>query len=337
MFHFIASEEHFLDHLAPVWSALPERGEFWTVPELVDYLPGASVLPRWVKVARGDYVVFAGEGDRKKAQGVPAVRFEHGIGLSYAGHVNVPMGAPRLAIEAVGRHPAYPGGGKQTQVRLFCQPNRWANARWLQAYPHVPSVIVGTPKMDEFHNAPRKAPAGRPVVAVSFHADITVAPETRSAFPFYSSLLPGLNRRTDIRLIGHAHPRARKLLEPYYAEHGIEFVPRFADVMQRADLYVVDNSSTLYEFASLDRPVVVINSPEYRREVHHGLRFWEHSDVGVNCDYPKDLDSAIDRALEDPPEVQAARRAATEAVFPYRGEATARAVEAMQSLVLVAA
>jgi hypothetical protein len=342
LFHFASAEEHFAEHLAPVWHALPERvrGEFWTAPNLVEFartlVPTAEVRPRWVRVERGDYVVVAGEGDRKALPGVPIVRFEHGVGMSYAGMVNVPVGAPRRAIEGVRTHPSYPGGRGQRGVKLFCSPNRYSDDRWKAPYPGTPSEIVGTPKLDRIHNAPPKVRSNPPVVAVSFHADISIAVEASSAFPDYADVLPSLAKRTDIQLIAHAHPRARNQVRPFYDEHGIEFVERFTEVMELADLYAMDNSSTLYEFASLDRPVVVINRDVYRRDVHHGLRFWEHSGVGVNCDRPKDLNKAIDTALEDPPEFQEARRLATKDCYPYRGRASQRAAEVMMSLERVA-
>ena len=56
----------------------------------------------------------------------------------------------------------------------------------------------------------------------------------------------------------------------------------FDEVMERSTLYICDNSSTLYEFASTGRPVVVLNAPWFRRDIEHGLRFWEHADVGVS-------------------------------------------------------
>jgi hypothetical protein len=339
--HFVCSESHFIDHLAPVWRGLPEglRGAFWATPDLVPYaltlVPEASEMPRWIKVGKGDYAVIAAEQDRKRVVGVPTVRFEHGCGLSYGGNISIPLGAPTLALQAAGFHPAYPGGRSHQGVRAFLNPNRYSADRWRESYPGAVVEIVGTPKLDEVHNALPKTIGDPPVVCISFHADILVAPETMSAFPFYRDVVVDLAKRTDIQVIGHSHPKARAERQEFFEANGIEFVPSFAEVMRRADVYAVDNSSTLFEFASLDRPVVVINGPMYRRDVHHGLRFWEHSDVGVNCDVPMDLSDAIDRALEDPFDVWSARQEATADLYPYRGHAAERAAEVIGSLEMV--
>jgi hypothetical protein len=106
----------------------------------------------------------------------------------------------------------------------------------------------------------------------------------------------------------------------------------FEEVLDRADLYCCDHMSTLYEFAFTGRPVVVLNAPWYRRDVEHGLRFWEYADVGVNCDEPGDLLESIALALEDRPEQRKARERAVKAVFPYRGIAARVAAQEIISL-----
>jgi hypothetical protein len=123
-----------------------------------------------------------------------------------------------------------------------------------------------------------------PVVSYSFHFNAPIAPEARTAYPW---IMPAIARLKDrYQLIGHAHPRMFEAAKPRYERLGIEAVRDFADVCRRADLYICDNSSTLFAFAATGRPVVVLNPPWYDRKIDHGLRFWEASEVGVNCNDP---------------------------------------------------
>jgi CDP-glycerol glycerophosphotransferase (TagB/SpsB family) len=155
-------------------------------------------------------------------------------------------------------------------------------------------------------------------------------PEARSALPHYDAVLPALANDPRWHLLGHGHPRLWGRIARRWAELGVERVPEFADVLDRADVFVCDNSSALYEFASTGRPVVVLNTPIYRRDVEHGLRFWSEADVGVQVDHACDLADAIALALTDPPSVARRRSEIVRAVCPLAdGRATQRAVEAI--------
>ncbi len=131
-------------------------------------------------------------------------------------------------------------------------------------------------------------------------------------------------------MIGHAHPRIIDHAEIVYRQFGIRTVRDFDDVLDRADVYCVDNSSTLYEFAAAGKPVVVLNCPRYRKQVHHGLRFWDHV-PGIQCEGPEDLAAAVGEALEDPPKWREARQTALDAVYPLHD---GRSAERAAALVL---
>jgi UDP-N-acetylglucosamine:LPS N-acetylglucosamine transferase len=176
-------------------------------------------------------------------------------------------------------------------------------------------------------------PSPAPTVAISWHWDYnTGPPEGRWAFPHYAEALAYL-RDGPWKLIGHGHPRAWRTLSRYYASLGIEAVRDFDEVMERADLYACDNSSTIFEMAATGRPVVLLNSPDYRRDVEHGLRFWKMADVGLQVDEPGELVPTIARALEDPPEVAKRRAEVVAAVYDgLDGRAAARAARAIEEV-----
>jgi hypothetical protein len=100
-------------------------------------------------------------------------------------------------------------------------------------------------------------------------------------------------------------------------------------VVERADVYLNDSSSTLYEFAATGRPVVVLNAPWYRPDIDHGLRFWEHADVGVQVGNPYALLEAVHEALQDGAGQQLLRQAAVDAVYPVQNGTSAAQAAAL--------
>lgn len=298
-----ASMPWYMEHLQPIVDALgPDIGHVYQGP----------VMPRVRDLA--PQILVASWGDFGSARKVGYQRFaltQHGAGQSYSG-ARTPD------------YPSYPGGRSHQGVGLFLVPNEHAAGRWRKAYPRAAVRVVGCPKLDTL---PARGPGPGPVVAVSFHWDFQLCPETKSAFPEYRGILPELAKRW--KVLGHGHPR-RYDLRRWYATKGIEHVPAFTDICRRADVYVCDNSSSMFEFAATGRPVVVLNTRGYRRGVEHGLRFWSAANVGVQCDEARDLVAAIERALEQRPEDVAAREAALDVVYQPRHGAAALAAAALR-------
>jgi glycosyltransferase involved in cell wall biosynthesis len=334
-FHFVASERHFFDHLAPIWDLLEpeERGQLIRPAERPPspYVVGSvenpprKAQPNWRQTERTPSVfgpeyltVVAAWGDywRSVRAGHRTVLFEHGLGQTYI---------DGTASYAGSSHPL------RGSAVAFIVPNDHAAQANLAAHPEVPTYVVGVPRLDRWHQVEPRPRSDPPVVAVSFHWECRVAPETRSSWEWF---LPGLaSLQREYTVLGHGHPRIWDTLEPAYRHLNIEAVKDFDEVMERADLYVCDNSSTLFEFASTGRPVMVLNAPWYRRDVEHGLRFWRCAEVGVNCDDPADLVDAVARALDDPPEVKRARERALDYALPLRdGRSAERAVTVLRSL-----
>lgn len=318
MIDALATEPHFLDHIAPVWRRLPAGGTLWVTPDLEPRaatlgLAGVDAGP--VPPAATPTLV-ASYGDLRRARRSlrPVVLMEHGAGQAYAG------------IESTCG--SYVGSADRDGVVLALVPNEPAAARHRAAHPELPTVVIGSPHLDELATIP--APVDGPP-AISFHWDCDLVPETRSAWPEYGWELPGLAAAYP-GAIGHAHPRLWPTCSGWMRGAGLDTVADFTDVVARAGCYVVDNSSTLFTFAALDRPVVVLNSCHFRRNVHHGGRFWDWADVGVQCDHPGDLVDAIAEAQRDSAGIATRRREVSAEVYPYRGDAADRAVAALDEV-----
>ena len=306
---FFARRSHFVDHMAPVWAALrPDVcGNFYVSAYLQGYAEsqGLEVLP--VRQTTQDLLsgapngpnplVTCAYGDMLAAYKIrpqrPFILMEHGVGLSF-------------------NNPGYAGGlGLRRHVALFLVPNEHTRAMNARVLPLTPQAIVGTPKLDEWASRAAFGPGSpdggskpprstaRPVVCISFHWNgAHVAPEAGNAFAHYAGILADLAKAETFTLIGHGHPKFPALEQEFQAR-GIEFVSDFREVMQRADLYINDSSSTLYEFLVTGKPVIILNSPQFRRNVHHGIRFWEYTDVGPQVNQPAELMPAIEWMLRN--------------------------------------
>lgn len=334
---FYAGERHFIDHMAPIYHALPaiHRGEFVVKgKELIEHAKSLNIRAMneaYYKLKRGErkgplVVAAVGSTARTYGRSRPVVLVNHGAGQSWQGV----------------RHSSYAGGLKRDCISLFIEPGDSPAAKDHKAYPKAKIAMVGCCKLDGWHEQllrigpkPRSSP---PVIAISFHWECLVVPETRSTLPHYRKVLPRIaewDKSGKVKILGHGHPNLNhwKEMVKIWESLGIEAVPDFDEVMERADVFVNDQMSTLYEFASLDRPVVVLNAPWYRRKVEHGLRFWECANVGIQVNEPQELIPAIREALLDKPEQKELRHKAVNKVYKYTdGKATDRAVEAILGL-----
>lgn len=343
MIDALATHPHYWRHLAPVWAALARHGAAGAV-----YAPGARpwATERW-RGTRAHHrpVLVAGAVDALRVRG-PVVLVEHGAGQGY-------VGAPRPT-------PSYSGGPGLDHVVLFLVPGPEPATRWAAAYPAARVAQVGVPWLDPWHaggarrvhptagahpdGAEHPAPggqdrppgpgAGAPVVAVTFHWNCPYVPETRWAFPHYRRAVEQLARSDQVQLLGHGHPRAWPQLAKWWDQLGVDATPDPADVLDRADLLVGDNTSLLPEFASTGRPVLWLNAPWYRRDVHHGGRFWTWPHGQVQVDDPDLLGAAVLWALADGIEAQESRARMVRSVYARTdGHAADRAAAAIMEVI----
>lgn len=322
MIDFLASQKHYIDHIAPVWNLLPPelQHNFYVPQGILSYartklIGHAKYLFQYERVfpqddypilvcAYGDLITAQRNNPRRKI-----IYMEHGTGHAFG-------------------TAAYPNGpGKRDYASLFLAPNEYTK-RLIRSVRDTPTYVVGTPKMDvyegmfdvtqrmlELIGSPSK-----PVLCISFHwgDKHAVPPESGSAWEHYKNILPELNSR--YTLIAHGHPIAQHVYKPFYEELGIEWVEHFSEVMVRADIYINDLSSTLYEFVCTGKPVIVLNAPWFRRNVDWGIRFWDYSDVGINVNEPEELFQAIDTTIADYKNVRILQRTRmVENLYPYIG------------------
>lgn len=263
-----ASMPHYRDHLEPVAEVL-----------------GIEIVKRAPR--DHSHVIVASRLDARRMEPIKTAQvalIEHGAGQRY----HIDAGGPET---------------KHRNVTLFLAPSDRVVHQSGHMFPEATLVVCGSPRVEHLSALPRDPQD----IALAFHWNSPVAPESMSAWQHYRTVLPTLS---EYPIIGHGHPRYRSKLQNWYKRYGIEWVGDWAEVVQRIKLLVVDNSSIMWEACALDIPVVVLNAPWYRRNVDFGLRFWSHHKIGPVVDNPSDLAPAIKRILSYDRWVKARARAA---------------------------
>ncbi len=282
----LAGEPHFIDHLLPVWNALgPLQGRFYiggrhckksTVRYAETVVGNCHTLKYADALGDGIPLIVASKGDLLFARSRKAIIYmEHGAGQSYVG------------VTAAN----YVGSSWRPGCVGVLTPGPRSLAMHEAANPlGPPAVGIGCPKLDGWLGAQPTEPG---LVVVAFHWDTPGVPEMRSAMPWYISSLEALAERFNLAV--HCHPRAREKFVPIFEAMGLRYIETADEVFRKASVLCQDNSSLMYEFAALGRPVIALNAPWYRRDVEHGMRFWSHV-PGRQVDDPTELAEAIAEA-----------------------------------------
>ena len=298
MLDVIASAPQYAAHTRPIYDLLPAsvKGRFMHRDEFV---PGGST---YLVDSYNDLMFL-----RDAAPGVPVIFMEHGAGLIFG--------------DRHGTFGSYAGSRERPNVEMFLCPNEYVARANARAHPTKRVEVIGCPKLDVYHALPPKPRDDPPTIAFGFHFDCIVSPGTRSALPYYKRALADLR---DYHVLAHGHPRMEIQAKMIAMELGYEWA-EYDRVMREADLFISDVSSMTWEFASLDRPVVVCNIPEYQDMPDTGIRFWKEI-PGIQCWGPENLLARVHTALEDGRLLREQRHAAVDAVYPIRGNATATAL-----------
>jgi hypothetical protein len=322
---FFARQAYYLDHLAPLWNALDPslRGEFYLNDPCLEH--ARQILPKDTPIhaylegndCGAGPIVTCAYGDAFRAvewnEGRPVILFEHGVGLTF------------------GKAAYADGLGQRIGMAMFPVPNQHTLDRVNPELRDRPHPIVGMPKLDKWagefskpHLMPRDP--RQVTIAVSFHHGSAMSrpAEVGSAIDHYIGYLPELAKH--FKLLVHSHPITAGGMADVCRSENLEFEPDFQEVMRRADIYMNDCSSTLYEFLVTGKPVIILNAPWFDRNSKWGIRFWEYSDVGPQVDYPEQLLDVVGQMIANPDALRPCRSRAVSDLFPYLGKSASRAV-----------
>ena len=324
-----ASQVHYWDHLVDTADRLGGLAGSRRFPR-AEWVP-----PHWRRpLARGrevgPVVLVAGYQDALAVEriGRRPVLVEHGSGQTYRDSE---------------RHPSNPGGRRRGEIGLFLCPNEIVAALNAEAYPDIPTAVVGSPHLDRLERIRRDeripSTVGSPVLGLAWHWPCRVSRESGWAFPEWGGeTLSRLVEAWPGPVLGTSHPRSLLHAVRWYEKAGIEVVPEWGDMVARVDVMSVDNSSVLFEAAALEIPVVLTNASRWRRDVDHGLRFWDYVEIGPSV-WPTanarvDADVWVDAAwsaYDESYRYEAYARDMAAALYPYRGDAAEQSVAALET------
>jgi len=320
MIIFVASEKHYLEHLIPTFLALPEeyQGKFYiNGVELCNLgeskgIPGNKIV--FFDLARVDPLDPRNSEIRRPLvlpKG-PGYIFTSAIIDAQRVHEQEPLKKIILCEHGCGQiydhgSPSYAGGLDRGWLTLCIVPGERPWEKQKRVYPDVPCIKTGCPKLDTFADyvKPDKIlQFNNMVVGVSTHYTNAPISEMDSAFLYFWNQIESLVKaHPKTHFIGHTHPRVKgglpweKWNELKALCPNVRTTHDFDEIMQEADLYIIDQSSTAYEFAALDKPVLFLNSPHFRKHINHGMRFWEFANIGVQCNYEDSLEEKMVEAL----------------------------------------
>lgn len=303
-------------HLLPIFDALPadRKGHVYVPSDLRRQVTGERVRYTWPPSSSAPLLVAGAQDLNHAIRG--KVFVEHGAGQRYAG------------VESF----SYAGGPGREQVGLFLCPRSDVADANLARYPRAHGAAVGAAKLDAWRTIPTPDDG---TVGVTWHwpcrlrdVDGNNVPESGWAWESWRDAVAELAKTR--KVLGHGHPRARYLLEEYWASIGVEAVWDATELLARVDVLVADNTSLAPEFAACGRPIVWLNDATWRRDAEHGGRFWDWPEGQVSCWPGDDLCASVEIALEDWPAMRHAREAMVRSIYgAVDGRSSERAVEAV--------
>jgi hypothetical protein len=312
--HAYASWPHYAEHIAPIWNWLPDeyKGDFVAASSSVDtLLRRHGIVPvasrHKGQIAEGlktrEPIIVAGYADLRKMRRRPVVFVEHGAGQTYIGDDGT-------------IHGGYSGGMNRDNVELFICPNNKVAERNLAVYPAKKAAVCGSPRLDDLLQTRLGWAGDGQTVAIAFHWNCQIAPESGTAFPYFAKQISDfarMARTCGLEVIGHGHPKSWPFYKDWWETQNVATEASWPALVQQIDLLIADNSSIVFEAAALGIPVVLLESPRWRRNVEHGLRFWEHADVGPSVLPDEDLGEAMSQAFTESWRVK--REAVAQAVY----------------------
>jgi hypothetical protein len=236
------AHRHYLDHLIPVWFALPpeERGVFYVTQDIAEHARMKGLEPA---VYANKREIIAGMQRSRERNLTVVCGHAEPSWLDYTQRPNaIMMHGVGFTFDPKHSHVSYPGTKLfRSNTRLMLATNEEIAEIERESNPQIRVDVVGCPKLDFWHKRKHK-PHKKPVIALAWHWRCKVSPDSDTLWDEYRDAIPELAKH--YKLLGHGHPRIIDELIPQYEAFGVEVVRDLDEVFSRADLMVADATST---------------------------------------------------------------------------------------------
>lgn len=245
-----------------------------------DYVPRSKRNNYFITFGYGDYIKLLGyniPGDR-------IIYAEHGVCEFYwEDETKVPVsGWGSITFSEVDK------------PLIHLAPNQRACDIFSRSHRSVVTGVYETDWIKDWKFNRNKVP----IVCLSSHWNQRGNVYTSSYFDHYfNKIRTAVCKRLGWELVLHGHPRnSGKLKYRAYSEN-LRWIKDFKEVVETCDIYICDNSSSIFSFASSHKPVILLNPPNVTMDTtpSFNFRFWEHADIGIHINFNDPIDIIEDK------------------------------------------
>ncbi|MCD4651001.1 MAG: CDP-glycerol glycerophosphotransferase family protein, partial [Candidatus Cloacimonetes bacterium] len=239
---------------------------------------------------------------------------------------------------------------REENADLVCVPGEYHKKK-LNRIIETPVLATGMAKLDDAFTGrvTRQTvlnhyglPADKKYILFSptFNDELSMLPFMQKNLP---EIIPDSNTLVIVKLHGSTDTKYKEIYRNL-VKHDQRII--FADddelditpFLVLCDVLVSDVSSTVMEFAALDKPVVLFNNPDCKKYKHYNPADIDFAwrDIGIQVQTLEEMKNAVARCFDRPEEFKKVRKTYTDQLFAnkQKGNATEKIVQAVLHLAM---
>lgn len=236
---------------------------------------------------------------------------------------------------------------REEEADLICVPGKY-HQKIMRRIISKPVIATGMAKLDPLFSGEITKkdvlkkyglPGNKKYIlfAPTFNDELSAIPHAKEKI---AEILPDDEAILLIKLHGSSRAEYKKMYRNLpYQNPRVIYVDELdiTPFLALADVLITDISSTMFEFAALDKPVVLFDSPDWGKYANYNPKDIEFTwrDFALRTSTLEEMRVAVKRSLEQPEELSAIRTKYTEQLLANakEGKAAERIVKTAHSLI----